>query len=202
MNSLRGLLFYALYVPSMIFYTSTLICVGPFLSEARRYQLVQWFARYILRLTQLAAGLRYEIIGMENIPAEPCVVCANHESAWETYCLGSLFQPQSAVLKKELLAIPFYGWAVRFFHPIAIDRSKPTTAIKQLLRQGQAALEAGRWVVIYPEGTRVHPGEVVRYNKGAASLAARAGVPILPVAHNAGDGWPKGRLAKRPGRLK
>ncbi len=198
---IRGVLFYALYGPGMVVYTTLFLVLGPLLTARSRHALAQRLAGAILTTARTVAGIRYRIHGRENLPDTPCVVCANHESAWETYLLGWLIQPQSAVLKKELLAIPFYGWAVRHLSPIAIDRNRPTTAIKQLLRQGSEALKAGRWVVIYPEGTRVRPGETVRYNKGAASLAIRNGVPIVPVAHNAGDCWPRGTVAKYPGTV-
>jgi len=136
---------------------------------------------------------------MANIPPEACVVVSNHQSAWETYFLGLLFVPQATVLKIELTRIPLFGWALKMAAPIAIDRTKPALALKQMLTQGKKRLLDGIWVMIYPEGTRVRPGKQGQFNKGAALLASKAGVPLLPVAHNAGSFWPAGQFLKRPG---
>jgi len=105
------------------------------------------------------------------------------------------------VLKKELLNLPIFGWGLRLLHPIALDRSRPSRAIKQVLTQGKQRLEEGLSVLIFPEGTRVTPGSRKRYNKSGAVIACRAGVPVVPVAHNAGERWPGRHWVKNPGRL-
>src|SRR5690606_24361010 len=106
------------------------------------------------------------------------------------------------VLKQELLAIPLVGSVLRQVRPIAIDRSRPAQALKQMVRQGKERLVEGNWVLIFPEGTRVAPGTVQKFNKGGAMLASQAEVPIVPVAHTAGGCWPPGTLIKRPGVIK
>jgi 1-acyl-sn-glycerol-3-phosphate acyltransferase len=129
------------------------------------------------------------------------VVLAKHQSAWETVAFLFLFPPVSAVIKQELLNVPFFGWAFRMLSPIAIDRSAGREALKQIVTKGKAKLEQGFWVLVFPEGTRVAPGEKGRYGIGGAWLAAETGAPIVPVAHNAGEVWPKNAFVKRPGTI-
>ena len=138
---------------------------------------------------------------MENLPRENCIVLSKHQSAWETLAFQVIFPPLCFVLKKELLRLPFFGWGLAMTSPIAIDRNAGREALRQIEEQGRARLAAGLWVVIFPEGTRVKPGERGKYNIGGAWLAAKTGVPVLPIAHNAGRVWPKNALIKRPGEI-
>nr|VFK03052.1 MAG: 1-acyl-sn-glycerol-3-phosphate acyltransferase [Candidatus Kentron sp. H]VFK03293.1 MAG: 1-acyl-sn-glycerol-3-phosphate acyltransferase [Candidatus Kentron sp. H]VFK06070.1 MAG: 1-acyl-sn-glycerol-3-phosphate acyltransferase [Candidatus Kentron sp. H] len=146
-------------------------------------------------------SLTYRIEGKENIPATPGVVLCKHESAWETLVLQAIFQPQVWVLKRELMWIPFLGWALAVLRPIAIDRTSTHRALTQVVRQGHNRLEAGIWVTMFPEGTRVAPGETENYFSGGALLAKRSGRDALPVAHNAGDFWPRRGFIKKPGTI-
>ncbi len=146
-------------------------------------------------------GLSYRIEGLENRPEEPCVLIVKHQSAWETLGLIRWFSPQTWVLKRSLLRIPFFGWGLRLLEPIAIDRRSTGSALQQVLSQGRDRLARGRWVVIFPEGTRMPPGKKGQYRQGGAELAISAGVPVLPVAHNAGHFWPRGSWLKRAGRI-
>ena len=151
----------------------------------------------------MLCGVKVEIIGREHINKDrPVVLVANHQSEWETYVLQVLMAPVSTVLKKELLSVPFFGWGLRMVQPIAIDRSKRTNALKQIMSQGKERLEDGRSVLIFPEGTRTKPTEEKEFNKGAAMLATSAKVPILPVVHNAGYAWPSKSFFKNPGSIR
>lgn len=132
---------------------------------------------------------------------EPVVVLSTHQSAWETIFLYYTLSPVSPILKKELLDIPFWGWAVRLQQPIAIDRSKPREAGRALLTQGKDRLQRGMSVVIFPEGTRSAPGAVTTLNKGGAKLATKAEALVLPVIHNAGWCWPARTIYKYPGTI-
>ncbi len=157
----------------------------------------------LLFVFRMVCGVKVEIVGKENIDKNrPVVLVANHQSEWETYILQVLMAPVSTVLKKELLAVPFFGWGLRMVQPIAIDRSQKTNALKQIISQGKERLEDGRSVLIFPEGTRIAPNEVEAFNKGAAMLATSANVPILPVVHNAGYTWPGRRWRKFPGSIR
>ncbi len=166
-----------------------------------RYTLVSRWTHCNLWWLEKTCRLRYSVVGIENIPQQPTIIFCKHESAWETLVLQRYFTPQVWVIKRELLWIPFFGWSLATLRPIAIDRGSNRAALGQILTQGRARLEDGSWVVIFPEGTRVAPGERRRYRQGGAVLARRTGCPVLPVAHNAGDFWPRNGFIKRPGTI-
>ncbi len=149
---------------------------------------------------KVLCGLSVRVEGTENIPEESCLVFAKHQSAWETLALISLIPgPKSWVMKQELLYVPFFGWIMKAFQPIAIDRKSGRKAIDQIIEQGTDRLKQGKKVFIFPEGTRVAPGERKRYGIGGAMLAEKSGYPILPVAHNAGVFWRRRDIRKYPG---
>ena len=170
---------------------------GPF----TRYRIITLWNRLIVWAARVICGVRYEIRGMENLPDRPVVVMAKHQSAWETIALPILLPPQALVLKKELLRIPFFGWGLAMLSPIAIDRKAGKEALRQIVVQGEARLRQGFWVMIYPEGTRVDPGQTGRYGIGGAWLATHTGTLVLPVAHNAGEVWPRHSFIKYPGTI-
>jgi 1-acyl-sn-glycerol-3-phosphate acyltransferase len=146
-------------------------------------------------------GIRYRMEGRENIPSTPHIVLSKHSSTWETLALTQFFPPLAYVAKKELLSIPFFGWGFRLASPITIDRSQATDAMQQIAVQGRERFRQGFWIVLYPEGTRIPPGTRAKYKTGGARLAVELGVPVVPVAHNAGYLWPKGVFRKYPGTL-
>jgi 1-acyl-sn-glycerol-3-phosphate acyltransferase len=129
------------------------------------------------------------------------VILANHQSAWETMAFQLFFPPQVHVLKRELLWIPFFGWGLALMSPIAIDRRRGHSALRFMAKRGAQRLAQGFWVVVFPEGTRVRPGEKRAYQIGGAWLAAASGAPVVPVAHNAGALWPRYAFLKRPGTI-
>jgi 1-acyl-sn-glycerol-3-phosphate acyltransferase len=147
-------------------------------------------------------GLRYRLQGTEHIPEGSCIIFAKHQSAWETLALISLIPgPKSWVLKRELFFVPFMGWIMYYFRPIAIDRKSGVKAVDQIIEQGIERLESGKNVFIFPEGTRVAPGTRKRYGIGGARLAEKSGYPVLPVAHNAGVFWRRRDIRKYPGTI-
>lgn len=178
------------------------ILVFPFLSDFNRYRFAVAWCKTILYLLRIICGVRYEVIGREHLPETPVVILSNHQSSWETIFYYTMFYPLSPILKRELLEIPFWGWALRLQRPIAIDRSKPREAARSLLSQGVARIRQGNSVMVFPEGTRRRTHEVRRFSRGGARLAIAAGVPVLPIAHNAGYCWPPGKFLKRPGLIK
>ena len=149
----------------------------------------------------ICCGVRYRVHGREHLPETAAVVLCKHQSAWEAIALPKLLPPQSWVLKRELLWLPFMGWALAIAGAIPIDRSQGTGALRKVLRDGQARLQRGLWVIIFPEGTRVAPGQKGNYARSGAQLAVRANCPIVPIAHNAGLFWPRGSLRKYRGRI-
>lgn len=198
---LRSLLFYAGYSVVTILLSIVFFLFVPFVPESRRHLFSVFWCRLVLFWLRLSCGVRYKVKGLENIPEEPVVVLANHQSEWETMFLYRYLAPICPILKKELLSIPFYGWALRVFKPIAIDRSKPGEAGKSILRQGTARLRDGHSVIIFPEGTRTRTDQVKKFSQGGAKLAIVAGVPILPIAHNSGHFWPAHGFIKYPGTI-
>jgi len=161
------------------------------------------YCRLTLAAGNFFCGLRVTVEGQENLPNRASVIMIKHTSALETYGHVPFFPRTSWVIKRDILWIPVFGWALALvFRPIAIDRGAGSQAIKQVLRKGKEKLAEGTWVTVYPEGTRVPPGETRKYGVSGAALAKEAGVPIVPVAHNAGDYWRRRELRKRPGTVR
>lgn len=164
-----------------------------------RYRVISGWARLMVWGAEHICGIRYRVLGTENIPSVPCIVLAKHESAWETLAFQEIFPPQVWVVKRELLWIPFFGWGLAMLSPIAIDRKDGVRALRQTLEQGRERLAQGFSIVIFPEGTRSAAGTRGTYQAGGAWLAAQTGAPVLPVAHNAGSYWRRKAFVKYPG---
>lgn len=188
----------------MIVMTAIVFSVGMFtfpLPFVWRYHIIRSWAVVNLWAVESICGLRYQLHGKENIPDSPCIIFCKHQSTWETMALQKIFPPQVYVIKRELLWVPFFGWALALLNPIAVDRKAGRQAIKQITEQGIQRLQNGSWVVIFPEGTRTAPGKPGRYHLGGAILAAESGFPVVPVAHNAGNFWPRRGFLKHPGTI-
>jgi 1-acyl-sn-glycerol-3-phosphate acyltransferase len=181
-------------------YALAVLLLAP-LPRRARWLLISGWSRTMLHLGRWLCGLRWRVEGRDRLPAGPAVILSKHQSAWETLAFQSIFPPQVNLLKRELLWIPFFGWGLALTSPIAIDRSKGRAALKTLARRGRERLAQGFWIVVYPEGTRVPPGERRKYQLGGAWLAVEAGVPVVPVAHNAGLLWPRHAFLKRAGLI-
>lgn len=197
---LRSLAFWVMFPVSIVITATALLLAFPLSFNARWAMLLVW-ARFILWWLKVTCKLDHAIEGREHIPPGPGIVFAKHQSTWETIALLLMFPPQVWVAKRELMWLPFFGWGLALMKCIHIKRGSGRAAVKQLVEQGRARLGEGKWVVIFPEGTRVAPGEKSRYRIGGAVLAEQTGNPILPVAHNAGEYWPRRRFIKRPGTI-
>lgn len=195
---IRSLVFLLLQVVLTPVFAILALFTFPF-APLTRYHLISSYARTMVWLVRMICGIRYEVRGAENIPQHPCIVLSKHQSAWETLALQFIFPAQAWVLKRELLWIPFFGWGLAMTSPIAINRSDRKGAMRQLLEQGKHRLEQGFCVVIFPEGTRIPYGQRGKYKMGGALLAANTGVPVVPVAHNAGRLWGRKAFTKKPG---
>lgn len=198
---LRSLLFYAgLVLATLLFAPLSLILLAvPF---PLRFRIMSQWSVFNLWWLGVTCGLRHEVTGLENIPDGPCIIMCKHQSAWETLALQLVFPAQVWVLKKELLWIPIYGWALATMEPIAIDRASGMRALRQIVDKGRPKLEKGLCVVIFPEGTRTPPGQRQKYQPGGGMLAAQTGYPVVPVAHNSGCFWPRQSLKKWPGTIR
>ncbi len=166
-----------------------------------RYRVISGWSRLVIRLSRVLLGIDWRIEGAEHLPRTPAIILSKHQSAWETMAFQLIFPPQVHVLKRELLWIPFFGWGLALMSPIAIDRGRGVAALRSIARRGRERLAQGFWVVVFPEGTRVAPGERRPYQLGGAWLAADSGAPVVPVAHNAGLVWPRNAFLKRPGTV-
>jgi 1-acyl-sn-glycerol-3-phosphate acyltransferase len=162
---------------------------------------VAW-ARLIVWLADKLCGLRFTVEGRENLPNGPAIAMIKHSSAYETIVSMMILPWQIWVLKRELMWAPFFGWGLAALHPIAINRSAGRSAVEQVVEQGKQRLADGAWITIFPEGTRMAAGETRRYGVSAPLLAQAADRPLVPIAHNAGDFWPRRGLHKRAGTVR
>lgn len=202
MQLLRSLVFTSFFLLWTFLYAIffTVVCV--FMPFRARFALARFWGRVLLGALRFICGLDYRVEGLERLPAGCHVVLMKHSSSWETFAQTVILPAQAWVLKRELLWIPFIGWGIRLLRSIAIDRGAGGAAVRQMIDQGKRRLAEGVWVVVFPEGTRMPPGETRRYGSGGAALAAAAGVMIVPVAHNAAYFWPRRGWLKRPGTIR
>ena len=202
MKILRSFIFYIGYISSGVVASLIACIVGPFIGLDKRLKLFAIWPRFANWFLNFTCDIEVEVIGRENLPNEPCVIVSNHQGQWETFSMQYLFHPLCTLLKKELLYIPFWGWAMKMLNPIAINRDKPKEAILQTLEEGSNRLKEGMYVLLFPEGTRVKAGRVGNYARSSFELAKRNNVKILPLCHNSGDCWPAHKFIKHPGRIK
>jgi 1-acyl-sn-glycerol-3-phosphate acyltransferase len=167
----------------------------------RRYRFARSWAVLNLWLLRHICNLTYTVEGRENIINQGVVVLCKHQSTWDTMILQVILPPVRWVLKRELLRVPLFGWGLAMMKPIAIDRSAGRKAVAQLVEQGGPMLADGYWVIVFPEGTRTHPGQKKRYKQGGSILAVETGHPVVPIAHNAGEFWPRHSFLKWPGTI-
>jgi 1-acyl-sn-glycerol-3-phosphate acyltransferase len=197
---LRSCLFVLVQLVATPIFAVIALLTFPF-APLTRYRIITTWTRIIVKAAEVICGVRYRVLGRENIPNVPCVILSKHQSAWETLAYQVIFPPQVWVMKRELLWIPFFGWGLAMLSPIAINRGAGTAALRQMAEQGRARLDAGFYIVIFPEGTRIAPGTRGKYHVGGAWLAVRNGAVVLPIAHNAGRLWRKNSFVKRPGLI-
>ena len=197
---LRSCLFFLLQLLLTPPYAVIAVLTFPF-NALMRYRIISVWARLMMLALDHLCGIKFRVIGAENIPSEPCVVLSKHQSAWETFAFQLIFPPQVYVIKRELLWIPFFGWGLAMCSPIAINRGAGPRAARQMLAQGKDRLARGFCVIVYPEGTRVAPGTRGKYQSSGSAIAVHARVPVLPVAHNAGRYWRRNAFLKLPGTI-
>lgn len=200
MQYLKSLLYIVFMVTTVVAFALAILLVfwAPY---AWRYKVAQGWCALQLAVLKHFLGLDYVIEGRENIPDHACVVYWKHTSSWETFLTLPMWPKQCWVLKQELTFIPIFGWALKLIEPIAIDRKGGRSAVRQVLEKGRRKLDEGCWINIFPEGTRVPPDSTKRYGVSGALLARETGTPILPIAHNAGDLWPRHSILKKKGRI-
>jgi len=190
------------YFAITIVLTATALVLSWPLPHRFQFGIARAWSRGMLWAGRLICGLDWVVEGEENLPADPSVIYIKHSSVFETYAQIGVFPAHAWVVKEELRWAPVIGWGVSAMKSIAIDRRGGGKAVKQVVRQGKARLAEGIWVTIFPEGTRMPPGETRHYGISGAALAREAGCLIVPVAHNARDFFPRSGLPERPGRIR
>lgn len=200
LNIFRSILFALVIIVLTLPYAVIAVATAPFPPQTR-YRIISGWARIVMRVLPVVLGIRCRVIGQENMTAKPAVILCKHQSAWETIAMQKIFPPVAFVLKRELLKIPFFGWGLAQMPIVSIDRAAGRDALAQVVEQGKQRLAEGFWVVVFPEGTRSAVGTARRYKVGGATLACEAGVPVVPVAHNAGEFWRRNAFVKRPGEV-
>jgi 1-acyl-sn-glycerol-3-phosphate acyltransferase len=203
MQAIRSLLYTTLMVLATgVFGVIVLISALLPLSIEQRYVIPRTWGLFLTWLAGAICGLRYEIEGQENLPKEPFISLWKHSSTWDTMAQMFVVPTASWLLKREVIWIPIVGWAVSTYKPIAINRSAGHRAVNQVVAQGRERLAAGMGIVVYPEGTRVAPGETRKYGISGALLATQTGAPVVPIAHNSGYFWRRRSIMKKPGVIR
>jgi 1-acyl-sn-glycerol-3-phosphate acyltransferase len=198
---IRSLLFSIYSISSILIY-SLVVASSIILPWPWRVKIIKVYLTAYFFMLKWLCNIDVKIDGLENIPKDRNgVVLCKHQSTWETFYVPPLFNIPVVILKRELMWIPFFGWALIACNPIAINRGNKSSAMQQILEKGKIALDSGRWVMMFPEGTRTAPGTVGHYKLGGARLATATGYPVLPIAHNAGRFWPRRKFIKRPGTI-
>ncbi len=201
MNAIRSALYMLVQVITVIPYALLCFVWAP-LPLHWRYRLTIGWPRMMIHACQLICGIRWQVKGWDNLPQAPVILLSKHQSTWETFFYVA-FMPRELcfVFKRELLWLPFFGWGIALLKMIHIDRRKGGDAFEQVVEQGGKKLSEGRWIIMFPEGTRTPVGSKGRYKSGGARLAVRTGVPVVPIAVNSGECWPRKLFTKRPGLI-
>lgn len=202
LRSILFLLFLLIFTPP---YAVICLIGAPWLGRQGRYRLACGWNQTVLHVATWLCGIRYRVIGWENYHAiadQQAIVLSKHQSTWETIALPILLGKRLCfVFKRELLFIPFFGWAMAQLRMIHVDRKQGNSAFLSVRRQGKKYLALGDWIIFFPEGTRTRSGTTQRYKTGGARLAIATQSWVLPIAHNAGRYWPRRQLTKFPGEI-
>lgn len=202
MQLVRSLIFTVFLFAWTFFYAVFFVIACLFLPFPRRFGLARLWGVVLLQALKWTCGLDYRIEGLERLPPGNHIALWKHSSSWETIAMAVIFPRQVWVLKRELLWVPVVGWGIRQLHAIAIDRKSGHSAVGQVVEQGRQRLAEGNWIIIFPEGTRMPPGQTRRYGVSGTLLASETGKLLVPVAHDAGNYWPRRGLRKRPGTIR
>ncbi len=197
---LRSIIYWLVFCIVTPLYAVICFLILP-LPKYTRVKIISGWCHILVWCLKVICGLRYKIVGRENIPKGPAMIMCKHQSAWETMGLQLVFPPAVFVVKRELFMIPVFGWGLRAAAPIAIDRSNRGEAQRLLMEQGRDRVDNGLWISIFPEGTRIAPGQRGKYKHGGARLASSLNIPVVPVAVNAGEFWPRNSFLKYPGEI-
>ncbi len=203
MQTIRSLLFNILLYVTVIPISLIIILLFPLLSPKSLQKVASAWVFFILKSLKLICGVGWGISGIQNIPKEPCILVSNHQGAWESFFLQTLCVPSSSIIKRELLFIPFFGWALACLGPIHLIRSKKLTSLKKLIKDGSAKLKKGTSLIIFPEGTRARPSKGLKsFSNSCGLLSVKNNIPIVPICHNSGLYWKNRSFNKKSGKIK
>jgi len=200
MKWLRSLIF------NIVFYGwFSAICISMlwvvFMPPSYLLAIIRYWSKSLAWIERTVGGIHFRILGWENVPEGTCIIAAKHQSAWETFKLQYMFGNPVIVMKKELFHIPVWGQYMKSTGMIPIDRSRGGKALPEMLDAAHKAVEEGRKIVIFPQGTRIPPGESRPYKSGVAALYEELHLPIIPMALNSGLLWPKDSFLKKTGTI-
>ena len=203
MPFLRSVLHMLWMAVTVVPWALAVLIAAPFLNSTQIYWMCAGWLKVAVRGGNVILGIRNHVIGFENLPVgntAPAVLLLKHQSTWETFCMPTLMpHPLAYVFKKELLYVPFFGWAMAKMDMIHIDRSKRAQAFNKVVEQGRRLLAQGTWVIMFPEGTRIDRGQKGQYKSGGTRLAIETGAPVIPIAVTSAKCWPRKAFIKRPG---
>jgi 1-acyl-sn-glycerol-3-phosphate acyltransferase len=198
---LRSLLFTVVMAIATIIWSFVCMLAAP-LPYNKRYWVTSRWNVFMIWCAKVICGIHYEFKGHENFPDSPAIVLSKHQSAWETiFLLANLPRPLVFVFKKEILYIPFFGWGIALLRMIPIDRKQGKNAFRMVVAHGKRRLKDGQWIIMFPEGTRIPVGQAGKYKSGGTRLAIETNVPVVPIALNSGECWPKNSFIKYPGKI-
>ena len=198
---LRSLVFAVLMVIATVIWACACFLFFPLPYRQRYWAISRWNV-FVIWAARHICGIQYQFKGFENLPDAPVILLSKHQSAWETiFLLCTMPRPLIFVFKKELLYVPFFGWGLAMLRMIAINRSKTRDAMAQVIATGKKRLADGQWVIMFPEGTRTQVGKQGAYKGGGAYLAIGTATPVVPIAVNSGDCWPRNAFIKKPGMI-
>ena len=202
MALLGSVIFNAVFYLSLIPVSISIIILYFFLSTKKLQAFGASWIRFVLWLLRLVCGVTWVVEGKENIPKSPCIIVANHQGQWESFYLQTLLLPSTSIIKKELLYIPFFGWALRCMKPITLNRANKFSSLKKVIDKGVLKLKNGFSVILFPEGTRISPEKGIQpFANSCGVLASKSGKPILPICHNSGKYWKSKKFIKSPGQV-
>lgn len=202
MPLIGSIIFNAFFYLSLIPITTVIISLYFFISTKRLQWLGAMWIKVVLNALKFLCGVSWEVEGIENIPNTPCIVVSNHQGQWESFFLQTLFIPSTSIIKKELLLIPLFGWALRCMKPITLNRLNRVSSLKKVIKKGVIKLKNGFSIILFPEGTRISPEKGIQpFARSCGLLSVKSGFPVLPICHNSGKYWKNKKFIKSPGRV-
>ena len=203
MKLLRSLIFNLIFYPVIIFASISIIILYPFISRELLQKVASFWIMRILLILKIICGIDWEVKGIENIKDGPCIIVSNHQGVWESFFVQTLAIPSFSILKKELLYIPIFGWALACLTPIYIKRSNKISSLKKVINEGSKKLSSGGSIIIFPEGTRARPEKGLKsFSNSCGLLSIKNNVPIIPICHNSGLYWKNRKFIKSKGLVK